>query len=150
MKLMFKTWKDRHFIILPFKLPFLVQTQVNGHLQYHVQNVKNNLTLLLSFSIIILNKKYLQIVYAQQKTIYFIHVPNISNHFLTFSTSQVSPSSIPYCVFAEQAVIVHVLVSILAIFNCSNIYIRLNNYLCWIKGLNEILLICKNQQRNIG
>lgn len=37
-------------------------------------------------------------------------------HFLTFSTSQVSPSSKPSCVFAEQAVMAHFLLPRFSVF----------------------------------
>ena len=46
------------------------------------------------------------------------------HHFLTFSTSQVSPSSSPSWVFAEQAVIVHTRVWIFSIFSCYKIYVN--------------------------
>jgi hypothetical protein len=42
------------------------------------------------------------------------------------STSQANPSSSPSWVFAEHAVIVHVLVFICSIFNCSKIYLNSN------------------------
>ncbi len=46
----------------------------------------------------------------------------MNHYFLTFSTSQVRPSSKPYWVLAEQAVIVHFLVLICYIFKFSRIF----------------------------
>lgn len=76
---------------------------------------------------------------------------NANHYFLTFSTSQDNPSSNPYCVLAEQAVIVQVLVLICSIFNCYKIFLNQNilhlaealelNLVYWQKLIRERWLI---------
>jgi len=60
-------------------------------------------------------------------------------HFFTFSISQLSPSSKPYWVFAEHAVIVHFLVFISYIFKCYKIF--LNQFLLDLAAMLGLSLV---------